>query len=61
MRIKLCEKYQLEREEICKKILNILELNEDNSFLLCELEKNIEKQNKIIELKEHALNVGYID
>ena len=52
MRIKLCEKYQLEREEICKKILNILELNEDNSFLLCELEKNIEKQNKIIELKE---------
>ena len=52
MRIKLSEKYQNEREGICNKIITILELTEDNTFLLCELDDNIEKQNKILELKE---------
>jgi hypothetical protein len=52
MRIKLSEKYKNEREDICKKIISILELKEDNFFLLCELDEDIEKQNKILELKE---------
>ena len=52
MRIKLSDKYQNEREEICNKIITILELKEDNTFLLYELDDDIEKQNKILELKE---------
>jgi hypothetical protein len=34
MRIKLSEKIQNEREDICNKIITILELQEDNTFLL---------------------------
>jgi hypothetical protein len=52
MRIKLSEKYLTEREEICNKIITILGLKEDNTFLLCELDEDIEKQNKILEMKE---------
>jgi hypothetical protein len=52
MRIKLSEKYQTEREEMCNKIISILELDENKSFLLCELDNDIEKQNKILQLKE---------
>ena len=52
MRIKLCEKYQKEREEVCKKIIDILQLYEDKTFLLYELDNDIEKQNKIMNLKE---------
>ena len=52
MRIKLSEKFQNEREDICNKIITILELKEDNTFLLYELDDNIEKQKKILELKE---------
>ena len=52
MRIKLSEKFQNEREDICNKIINILELKEDNTFLLCDLDIDIEKQNKILEIKE---------
>jgi hypothetical protein len=52
MRIKLSEKFQNEREDICNKIINILELKEDNTFLLCDLDIDIEKQNKILEMKE---------
>ena len=52
MRIKLSEKYQKEREDVCNKIINILNLTEDNTFLLCDLDNDIEKQNKILELKE---------
>jgi hypothetical protein len=50
MRIKLSEKYLTEREEICNKIISILGLKEDNTFLLCELDEDIEKQNKIMDL-----------
>ena len=52
MRIKLSEKYQKEREDVCNKIINILNLTEDNTFLLCDLDNDIEKQNRILELKE---------
>ena len=52
MRIKLSEKYHDEREEICKKIINIVDLDENKSFLLCDLDNDIEKQQKILELKE---------
>jgi len=52
MRIKLSEKYQNEREDICKKIISIIELDENKSFLLCDLDNDIEKQNKIIEMKD---------
>lgn len=52
MRIKLCEKYKTEREEICKKLIEILELDTNNSFILCELDADIEKQNKIMEMKD---------
>jgi len=52
MRVKLSEKYQFEREDICKRIIDILELDTNQSFLLFDLDKNIEKQNKIIDMKE---------
>lgn len=52
MRIKLSEKFQTEREEVCNKIITILDLKEDNAFLLCELDEDVEKQNKILALKE---------
>ena len=52
MRAKLCDKYKNEREEICKKLIDILNLDVNNSFLLHELDVNIEKQNKIMAMKE---------
>ena len=52
MRIKLSEKYHNEREEVCKKIISIVDLDENNSFLLCDLDNDIEKQQKILDLKE---------
>jgi hypothetical protein len=55
MRIKLSEKYQKEREEICNKIISILDLKEDNTILLCHLDEDVEKQNKILDLE----NVGH--
>lgn len=51
MRTKLVEKYQVEREDICKKIIVILDLDPENSFLLCELDDNVDKQTQLIELK----------
>ncbi len=44
--IKLSEKYKTEREEICKKMLDIV----GNEFLLCELEDNAEKLEAIRKL-----------
>ena len=52
MRIKLSDKYQTERENICNRIINILCLKDDKTFLLYDLDNDIEKQNKIIEMKE---------
>lgn len=51
MRIKLSEKYQTEREDICNKLINILELN-NGTFILYDLDKDIEKQNKILDMKD---------
>ena len=48
MRTKLSDKYQAEREAICNKIIEILG---DKTFILCDLDEDIEKQNKILELK----------
>ena len=52
MRVKLCEKYQIEREEICKKLIDILKLDDNNSFLLCDLDADIEKQTNILNMKD---------
>ena len=52
MRVKLCEKYKDEREIICKKLLDLLKLDANNSFLLCELDADVEKQAAIMALKE---------
>ena len=52
MRIKLSEKYKNEREQICEQIIDIINLDETGSFLLSEIDENIDKQNKIIDLKD---------
>jgi len=52
MRVKLCDKYKNEREEICKKIIAILKLDHDNSFLLADLDADTEKQTAILTMKE---------
>jgi hypothetical protein len=46
MRIKLSEKNPIEREEICDKIIYILDLDENKSFVLCELDNNIKNRIK---------------
>ena len=52
MRTKLSEKYQEEREKICEKILEIVKLDTNKCFLLCELDNNVEKQEKLLEMKK---------
>ena len=52
MRVKLSEKYKVEREEICKKLIDILKLDDKHSFILCELDEDIEKQTAILNMKE---------
>jgi len=47
-RIKLSEKYQNEREELCKKLIDIV----GTEFLLSELDENLEKQASILALKD---------
>lgn len=47
-RIKLSEQYHNEREELCKKLINIV----GTEFLLSELDENVEKQTAILSLKE---------
>ena len=60
MRIKLSEKFVNEREEICNKIISILNLDNNGCILLSELDLDIDKQNKIIELKEEIQNITKI-
>lgn len=57
MRIKLSEKYKAEREEVCKKLIDIIELDSNNSFLLCDIDNDIEKQTKILAMKEEIQKV----
>ena len=52
MRVKLCDKYKIEREDICNKIIDILKLDTNNSFLLCDLDAETEKQMAIMNMKE---------
>ena len=56
MRVKLCQKYQNEREEMCFKILDILGLKEEvdgkRFFLLSELDSNIVKQEALLGMRE---------
>ncbi len=52
MRVKLCEKYKIEREDICKKIIDILKLDDNQCFILCELDENKETQTAILNMKE---------
>jgi len=44
------ELYQKEQEEIIQKIIDILELDDQNSVTLHELDNNHEKQQKILDL-----------
>lgn len=52
MRVKLSDKYQNEREEICNKLIEILQLDENDNFLLYDLEEDTNKQQNILEMKE---------
>jgi hypothetical protein len=52
MRVKLCEKYKEEREDICKKLIEILKLDANQSFLLYDLDSDIDKQTAILNMKE---------
>ena len=47
---KMSEKFKDEREAICHKIIGILELT-NGEFILSELDENIEKQGRLLELK----------
>jgi hypothetical protein len=47
-RIKLSEQYHDQREELCKKLIEIV----GTEFLLSELDENVEKQTAILSLKD---------
>ena len=38
MRVKLSEQYQTEREDICDRLIQILDLDEDQSFVVQDLD-----------------------
>ena len=53
MRIKLSEQYINEREEICNKLIDIINLDSDGCFLLSNIDEDIDKQNEIIKIKDN--------
>ncbi len=55
MRVKLSEKCKEEREEICDKIISILNLDDEKSFLLLDLDNDTEKQSAILDMKNKGL------
>lgn len=57
MRTKRSDQFQEERESICRTILELLELDEQRSFLLCDLDADILKQQRIMDLKEEIQKV----
>jgi hypothetical protein len=57
MRIKRSEKYNAERESICTQLIRLLELDDTHGFLLSDLDDNVEKQNKIVEMKPEIKKV----
>ena len=52
-RVKLCDKYHNEREEICKKLIAIT----GSEFLLADIDEDAEKQNNILSLKDEIQKV----
>jgi len=52
MREKLETKYHTEREDICNRLIIILELDENHSILLNALENDTDKQTKILDMKD---------
>jgi len=54
MRLKLSEQYKDEREAICKRIIDILQLDANNSILLCDLDADTAKQEAIMDMKEET-------
>ena len=52
MRVKLCEKYKTEREDICKRLIQILNLDSNNSIVLHELDMDTDKQTAILNMKD---------
>lgn len=50
--MKKSERYGKEQEEICCKIIDILKLDEKQTFLLCDLDTDLEKQQSILALKD---------
>ena len=49
---KQVDKYTKERQDVLDKMFSILGINENsNTFLLHELDSNVDKQNKILELE----------
>ena len=50
MRIKKSEKYKNECDEITRKVIEILNLDREQSFVLYDFDRDIEKQEKIKEL-----------
>ena len=52
MREKLETKYHTEREDICDRLISILELDENHSILLNALENDTDKQTKILDMKD---------
>jgi hypothetical protein len=52
MRPRLSEKYADEREEICARLLAILELDEKGAFILATIDADAERQNKIMAMKD---------
>ena len=52
MRMKLETKYANEREQVCEELIGLLNLDENNSFLLSDLEGDIAKQDEILNMRE---------
>ena len=52
MRTKLCDTYKNEREGICTRLIDILQLDMNHSFLLSELDTDIQKQHTILSMKD---------
>lgn len=52
-RVKLCEKYHNEREEMCKKLIEIV----GTEFYLSDLDEDTAKQVSILSLKDEIQNI----
>jgi len=57
MRTKRSEKYNAERDSICIQLIDLLELDDTHGFLLSDLDDDLDKQNKIVEMKPEIKKV----